>query len=100
MRTSVLLVLALTAGLVLAVTPTASDVPEQVRLYYGLPGSADYVSGTLPPGTPTDAWAQHSLLPAMLMDNAACATATHVYAVSGYNASNPRVLASLANGST
>ncbi|MFO7638094.1 MAG: FlgD immunoglobulin-like domain containing protein [bacterium] len=102
MHKGVILTLVLLLGAAYAVNPVAelTAEPQAVKFYYGLPGSADYVSGTLPPGTPTDAWAQHSLLPAMLMDNAACATATHVYAVSGYNASNPRILASLANGST
>jgi hypothetical protein len=94
-----MLVLALATGLALA-APAASDVPAQARFYYGLPGSEDYVIGTVSAGAPTDVWAQHSLLPQMLMDNAATANATHVYALSGYNASNPRMLASLANGAT
>jgi len=95
------MILALIAAVALAGVP-ATDLGQQnqVKLYYGTVGSNDYILGTGGPSSSTDAWAQHSLMPQMLMDNAACATATNAYVVSGYNASHPKYLFSHATGGT
>jgi len=80
MRTSVILALALVMGVALAAAPATSDTQtEQVKLYYGLPGSNDFVWGTVGVNEPSDAWALHSNLPAALMDNAATADANCVW---------------------
>ena len=101
MKTSVIMTLVLALGIAFAGIPT-SDVPvqEPARFYYGLPGSNDYVQGTVTPDNPTDAWALHSNMPAQLMDNCCAANATHSYVLSGYNTSHPKTLFRHATGST
>jgi len=95
------MILAFVAAVALAGVP-AADLGQQgtVKLYYGTIGSNDYILGTAGPNDPTDAWAQHSLMPQMLMDNAACASATNAYVLSGYNTSHPKFLLSHATGGT
>ncbi len=85
-----ILTLSLFCGFVLAQTPatatsSAPVQPELVKYYYGLPGSDDYVLGPASPEQNTDAWQQHSTMPAVMMDNAAAANASHIYVAAGYN---------------
>lgn len=87
---AMLLTIILSFGAAVAGTPATAagwepNQPALVKYYYGLPGSNDYVLG--PAGSPqaTDAWQRHSKMPAIMMDNAAAANASHVYVAAGFN---------------
>ncbi|MEO0077807.1 MAG: kelch repeat-containing protein [candidate division WOR-3 bacterium] len=102
-RNVMLLALSLVIGMTLAAEPVAnSDIggARTVRLYYGVVGSNDYIEGTAGPDQAADAWAQHSTMPTVMMDNAAASNATHSYVVTGYDGSSGRYLYRHATGST
>ncbi len=87
MRPSVIaMTLVLVVGLASAgVSDAYVPAENTVKLYYGLPGSNDYVLGTAGPQEPSFAWQQHSSMPTAMMDNAAAANETHVYVAAGYS---------------
>jgi hypothetical protein len=91
--TVVALALLLAFGIGLAGFPATNPDGQQgqtrlVKLYYGLPGSNDYVSSEAPANVPTDAWQFLSEMPGRMMDNAAATDGNHVYAAAGYGTAN------------
>jgi len=99
MKKSVIVLMVLALGATFAAASQAgTSVP--VKLYYGLPGSNDYILGTTGPDNPADAWLHFTDMPSVMMDNCATSDAAYSYALTGYAPGNPRFLYRHAVGST